>query len=286
MADLEEKPTEKKSPAQKSSAPFYRMEFTQITDSGRAWIQIAQIDDEAYEVKTEQGPHNDAISNEFRVNTASVVSLRNKMAEIGVFGWEEEYKDAPLVPNLSWALTIVFQKDVFTQTSRGGSDVPLGFDKFIHLLEQAGMPKPSKGTRPEANPAAGPAGFVFPFDISALGGNMPFNPMGGNPGGSNPTENANNPSTTDNQDNSGETSNNSGVPFDFGAAMNSPIFNEEIIHQIEAALQQMRDHPEMFQSEMRREFNMLTPDQQEQMLGFLSQTGIGDRQWWENFLCG
>lgn len=286
MADNDKKPIEDASP-QKSQVPFYSLDFTQITDDGRAWISITYITNEMFEVKTEQGPHSDAITNEFRVNTASVASLRDNLAQIGVFGWNDTYDDAPLVPNLTWNLTIVFKKDVFSQTSRGGSDVPRGFDKLIHLLRQAGMPKPSNGLKPQARPQPG---FAFPIDMSSMfGGGMPpssgVNPVSFGTDGAGSQSSSGN-SSQGNGESRGQNGANPHMPFDFSSMGSSPMFNEEMIHQMEAALQQMREHPEMFQNEMRREFNMLTPDQQEQMLSFLSQTGIGDRTWWENFLRG
>lgn len=311
--------------SERPSAPFYQLEFTRITDGGRAWIQIEQVDDEAFEVKTEQGPHTDVITNDFRVNTASVVSLRDRLAQIGVFGWDDVYGDAPLVPNLTWNLTIVFQKGVFTQSSRGGSDVPVGFDDLVDLLEQAGMPKPSRGTRPESAPSAG---FSFPIDMTQLfGGGSPMGfgfPMGGAPSNGNGTAGANSSSTSgasgdidendipkSPSDIKGDAASESdgtkdgandasaqtggsqnpyasgqGPMFGFGNMQGMPMLNDQMIHQMESAIQQLREHPEMFQNEMRREFNMLGPDQQEQMLDFLSQMGMGDRGWWENFLRG
>ncbi len=72
-------------------------------------------------------------------------ALRDALQGIGVFGWDDSYGDLPGAPMRRWTLSIVFKEGVFTVTSKGGSDVPVGFESMLDELYHLDFPRPDSG---------------------------------------------------------------------------------------------------------------------------------------------
>lgn len=180
-----------------------------------------------------------------------VQQLQDDLVKAGVYLWDPSYNDAEGAAPSRWNLTIVLQKDVFTQTSRGGSDYPEGFADMIEAFHRIGLPDSSR-TRTQQSQST------------------PFNPMGAgfDPSSFNP---------------------NNFNPNDMFAAMQSMLQSgapQQAMQQMQEAMNQLRDNPQAFQERLRSEFRSLSPEQQNELLNMLGSTGMVSREWWENFFRG
>ena len=125
-------------------APFQKLIFT-LTDrvNGRILFRMEQQDDDSYEMHVEKGPATQLVADFTRtVPRKTAEALRDALAELGVFGWDDEYPDELAPGSKQWRLKIVFQEGVYTQESTGGSSVPEGFDGLLEELYQLDVPRP------------------------------------------------------------------------------------------------------------------------------------------------
>lgn len=192
-------------------------------------------------------------SDDLTLTFEQVQQLQNNLVKAGVYLWDESYGDAQDVAPSRWNLTIVLKKDVFTQTSRGGSAYPDGFSQMIEAFHAIGLPQSSRAQSQQQT-----AGF------------NPFNPMGA---GFDPSNfNANNFN-----------------PNDMFSAMQSMLQSgapQQAMQQLQEAMNQLRDNPQAFQERLRSEFKSLSTEQQNELLNMLGSTGMVSREWWENFFRG
>lgn len=134
-----------------SRPPFEVFNFT-MTDQaiGRRVFRM-QVEEgaETYNLHVESGTAtNPEVKFDRTVARAVAERLRDKLADIDAFNWEAEYGDAANPGTRRWSVGIVFQKDVFSVQSLGGSDVPPGFDDLLEALYQMDLPRPAEPERP------------------------------------------------------------------------------------------------------------------------------------------
>ena len=85
-----------------------------------------------YELHVERGSAANPSSQFTReAPVATAQGLKDALQEIGVFAWDESYPDLPGAPARRWTLSTVFKKDVFSVSSKGGSDVPVIADAML-----------------------------------------------------------------------------------------------------------------------------------------------------------
>ena len=131
-------------------APFQKLIFT-LNDrvNGRILFRMEQTDDGSYEMHVEKGPSTQLVTDFTRtVPLKTAEALRDALAGLGVFGWDEEYPDDLAPGTKQWRLKIVFQEGVYTQESAGGSNVPEGFDGLLEELYQLDVPRPGADDAP------------------------------------------------------------------------------------------------------------------------------------------
>ncbi|MBQ9021993.1 MAG: hypothetical protein IJ113_08310 [Eggerthellaceae bacterium] len=153
-------------------APFEQLIFN-LNDrvNGRVLFQMAVADDDNYDLHVEKGPATQPSVDFTRtVPRKTAEALRDAMANLGVFGWDEEYPDDEAGGSRRWTLRIVFQEGVYTQQCSGGSKVPDNFDALLEEFYQLDLPRPGADDAPGiAMPAGMPAGMPMGFpDMSAL----------------------------------------------------------------------------------------------------------------------
>ena len=144
--------------------PFHSFTFS-LSDRaiGRRLLRLsyrAETDD--YELHVESG--SQAVPETEFTRSASRTQaeiLRDTLAALDAFSWEGEYDDSTAPGTRRWNVGIVFEKDVFSVQSFGGSTVPAGFDELLEALYQLDMPRPERAQTPAAaNPFAGMAGMA------------------------------------------------------------------------------------------------------------------------------
>lgn len=149
-------------------APFQKLVFT-CTDraNGRVLFSMKQLDVDSYELHAEKGPASQLIADFTRtVPRKTAESLRDALAEAGVFGWDETYPDNLAPGSRRWNLRIVFEEGVFTQEASGGSSVPDGFDALLEALYQLDLPRPGADDAPGITAPA--ASFPGMPDLGSL----------------------------------------------------------------------------------------------------------------------
>lgn len=151
-------------------APFQNLVFT-LNDraNGRVLFQMTQLDEANFELHVEKGPAGQLSTNFTRtVPLKTAEALRDALAELGVFGWDEEYPDTLVPGSKQWRLKIVFQEGVFTQESAGGSNVPEGFDGLLEELYQLDLPRPGADDAPGITASPAMPGFPGMPDLGAF----------------------------------------------------------------------------------------------------------------------
>lgn len=141
MADLQiEKP------------PFASFVFTLVEDKRpRAALRLSASEQGMYELHVEKGSASNPISQFTRLVPLDVAQrLKDRLQDIGVFAWEESYGDAAAPGKRRWSVTTVFKEGVFSVASRGGSDVPSGFDLMLEELYRLDFPRPNEPKAPSA----------------------------------------------------------------------------------------------------------------------------------------
>ncbi len=131
--------------------PFHSFTFTLIADKRpRTAFRMVAQGDGMYELHVEKGSASNPTLQFTRTVPVDVAErLRDTLQEIGVFGWEESYGDASAPGSRRWSVTTVFKQDVFTVSSKGGSDAPAGFDAMLEELYRLDFPRPEEaGAKP------------------------------------------------------------------------------------------------------------------------------------------
>lgn len=150
------------------TAPFHSFSFTLIEGrQPRALFRMRAADEGLYELHVEKGSAANPISKFTRTVPVEVaVRLRDSLQEIGVFSWEESYGDAASPGSRRWNVSTVFKEGVFSVASKGGSDVPAGFDQMLEELYKLDFPRPGGKA---AGAAAGNAGAAGSSGIGSPG---------------------------------------------------------------------------------------------------------------------
>ena len=207
--------------------PFHSFSFTLIADrKPRTAFRMKASGDGFYELHVEKGSASNPTSQFTREVPLEVAQrLKDALQDIGVFGWEESYGDTAAPGSRRWSVNTVFKEGVFAVASKGGSDVPAGFDGMLEELYQLDFPRPDAG-RPVATPSGVPG-------MSALSSAALRDMMG-----------------------AGELS-------------------EMMSH--------LQQNPQALQQRMKEEYRHMSPEEQRHLIDMLSQSGMGDRAFWEDF---
>lgn len=205
--------------------PFHSFTFTLIENKRpRTSLRLTAAEDGLYDLHVQKGSAANPSSQFTRKVPLEVVErLRDSLQLIGVFNWEGSYGDSSAPGARRWTLNTVFKEGVFSVESKGGSDVPPGFDDMLEELYRLDFPRP-------VEPSAG-AAPVIPTSIGDLAA---FASKEGLPG-------------------LGDLS-----------SLN----------------------PAELQQRMKDEFRHMSPDEQNQLIDMLVQTGMGTRDYWERFFRG
>lgn len=229
--------------------PFFSFSFT-MTDKaiGRRVLRMVYLpptDD--YELTVEAGPAADP-QEKFtrRMSRTRAESLRDTLRDIDAFNWDAEYGDTTAPGTRRWNVNIVFEENVYSVQSLGGSDVPTGFDTLLEALYQLDMPRPHTTGNPYAAGtgtsmgATGIPGMPGMPDMSALFGSLDA----------------------------------AGAP------------DAHALQEMQQAWAQMQQNPAAFTQQMREEFRRLPADQQNMLIDMMASSGMGTREWWEQFFRG
>lgn len=119
-----------------------------------------------YTMQYEIGPADHAQSDTVTLSLDQAVALQQAFVDAGVFTWDATYGDDPSVPAAKWSLNIVLQEGVFTQSARGGSNYPAGFDRMMQAFYAVGLPNAERRQPQQTPPAMGG------FDPSSMFGAM------------------------------------------------------------------------------------------------------------------
>ena len=142
--------------------PFRSFAFTLIEDRRpRAAIRLSATYDDfgvgtgMYELHVEKGSAANPSSQFTRMVPLEIAQrLKDSLQEIGVFSWSEEYGNVEGGASRRWTLNTVFKEGVFSVASKGGSEVPTGFDSMLEELYRLDFPRPAGSTRANAGPGA------------------------------------------------------------------------------------------------------------------------------------
>ena len=205
--------------------PFHSFAFTLIENRApRRSLRLVAAEDDLFELRVQKGSATNPSSQFTRKVPLDVVErLRDSLQSIGVFNWEESYGDTSAPGARRWTVSTVFKEGVFSVESKGGSDVPPGFEDLLEELYHLDFPRPA-----EPSASAAP---VLPTSIGDLAA---FASKEGLPG--------------------------------IGDLANLD--------------------PASLQQRMKDEFRRMTPDEQNQLIDMLVQTGMGTRDYWERFFRG
>ena len=135
--------------------PFHSFAFTLIDNKRpRAMLRLSASDEGFYELHVEKGSASRPASQFTRqVPVETAQRLKDALQSLGVFGWDEEYGDSRAPGSRRWRVSTIFKEGVFSVSSRGGSDVPVGFDDMLEELYRLDFPRPDQ-------PKAAPSGIV------------------------------------------------------------------------------------------------------------------------------
>ena len=131
---------------EENTLPFHSFAFTLIEDRApRTSFRMVAAEDGLYELHVQRGSAANPTSQFTRhLPREAAVRLRDALQSIGVFGWEESYGDSSAPGSRRWTMGIVFEEGVFSIESKGGSDVPAGFDDLLEELYRLDFPRPAK----------------------------------------------------------------------------------------------------------------------------------------------
>ena len=128
-----------------SKPPFHSFAFTLIENRApRRSLRLVAADDGLFELHVQKGSATNPSSQFTRKVPLEVADkLRESLQSIGVFNWEESYGDASAPGSRRWTVSTVFEEGVFAVESKGGSDVPPGFDEMLEELYHLDFPRPA-----------------------------------------------------------------------------------------------------------------------------------------------
>lgn len=249
-----------------NSLPFQSFSFTLVEGKQpRCAFRMRATGDGTYEMHAEKGSAANPIKQFTRnVPCETAVRLRDALQDIGVFGWDESYGNDPARGVRRWTISTVFKEDVFSVTSRGGSEVPPGFDQLLEELYRLDFPRPQS-----RQPNTAPSGIGSAMNSMGLGGL-------GSIGGMNVGD-------------LGAYSSTGSMPANFPSLSDltggegAPGLDEG---EIAGLISEIQRNPQALQDRMKEEFRHLPPDEQNRMLDALASTGMASRAWWERFLRG
>ena len=124
--------------------PFQSFRFSLIEGRlPRREIRVSAGEKGMYELHISKGSAtNPTMKIDRQIPLESACALRDALQDIGVFGWDDSYGDAVGVPMRRWTLSVVFKEGVFAVSSKGGSDVPVGFETMLDELYHLDFPRP------------------------------------------------------------------------------------------------------------------------------------------------
>ena len=240
--------------------PFHSFAFTLIENKRpRQSLRLMAAEDDLYELKVQKGSAANPSSQFTRKIPLEVVErFRDALQGIGVFNWEESYGDATAPGTRRWTVSTVFQEGVFSVESKGGSDVPQGFDELLEELYRLDFPRPAGGQPAEGQSAEGRAAGLGMRP--GLGG-MSIGDLGAY-----------------------ASAGQAGVDF----SQMADIFKDSGLPGMDAGdmqrlLADAQNNPQLMQQRMKEEFRHLSPEEQSRMLDALAATGLATREWWERF---
>ena len=143
-----------------ANAPFHSFTFTLVADKRpRTAFRMKALEGGMYELHVEKGSASNPTSQFTREVPVDVAQrLKDALQDIGVFAWDELYGDTAAPGSRRWSVSTVFKEGVFSVASKGGSDVPPGFDDMLEELYRLDFPRPEgagKGTGAAAGPGPG-----------------------------------------------------------------------------------------------------------------------------------
>lgn len=266
--------------ADETKPPFHSITFTMMENKRpQTTFRLANCDDGMYSLTVRKGPTANPISKvERKVPYETAVRLRDALQTIGVFGWDERYGDTHAPGALRWTLRTVFQEEVFSIESKGGSDVPQGFDQMLEELYRLDFPRPSTEGSPISQDGALARGISSGSGLSGARLDEGFRSAGsiagaGGVGGMSVGDWSAYASTGAGGVDFSQLADllkNGGLPNLGGSSLGD-------------MLDEAQRNPQIIQQRMKEEFNHLPPDEQNQMLDALAATGLASRAWWERF---
>lgn len=258
-----------------TALPFHSFTFTLIADrKPRAAFRMTAREGGMFELHVERGSASNPTSQFTREVPLEVAQrLKDALQELGVFGWDESYGDAKAPGSQRWSVNTVFKEGVFSVASKGGSDVPAGFDGLLEELYRLDFPRPDAV---RSGAAASQRGVGLGTALNSMGslgmggiGGMSLGDMGAygaaGKGGV------------------------GGVDFSqlgelLGGAGEVPGMGD--LGDFQQMFAEMQRNPQAMQQRMKDEFRHMSPDEQNRMLDALASTGMASRAWWERFLRG
>ena len=130
--------------------PFHSFAFTLIENKRpRASLRMAAAGGDMYDLRVQKGSATNPTSQFTRQVPLEVAErLRDTLQSIGAFGWDESYGDTTAPGSRRWTMSVVFEEGVFSIESKGGSDVPAGFDDLLEELYRMDFPRPQAPAAP------------------------------------------------------------------------------------------------------------------------------------------
>ena len=257
------------------SLPFHSFSFTLVEGKRpRAAFRMRAADGGLYELHVEKGSAANPVSQFTRSVPLEVAErLRDALQAAGVFDWEGSYGNDPSREMRRWTMSLVFKEDVFAITSKGGSDVPAGFDQVLDELYKLDFPRPAAQASQQGASASGPGHMSMGSALGALGSMGFSGSFGGLSAGDLGAY--------------GSVGENRGVDFsqmaDLLQSGEMPGLDPSAMNEL---LSEAQRNPQAIQQRMRDEFRHMSPDEQNRMLDALASTGMASREWWRRFLSG
>lgn len=257
------------------SLPFHSFSFTLIEGKRpRAAFRMHAADDGMYELHVEKGSAANPVSQFTRSVPLEVAErLRDALQAAGAFGWEESYGNDPSREARRWTMNLVFKEGVFAVSSKGGNDVPAGFDQVLDELYKLDFPRPAAQAGKAGPAVSGSGGLGIGSALGALGSAGFSGSIGGLSAGDLGAY--------------GSVGGNRGVDFsqmaDLLRSSGMPGLDPSAMSEL---LSEAQRNPQAIQQRMRDEFQHMSPEEQNRMLDALASSGLASRAWWERFLRG
>lgn len=201
------------------------------------------------------------------------VALRfcSTLQDLGVFNWEEEYGDSSEPGARRWSMTLVFQKDVFSLSSKGGSDMPARFDEFLEELYSLDFPRPAAPQQQSGKGIGSEVGAV----MGSLGVNSIGSMSSGDLGAYAATKGA-----------AGDHSYLKGM---FGAQgipdeLKDIDFGSIDMAEMQQQFLEAQRNPEAFQAQMKDAYRHMPLEKKNKLLDMLTRLSGQTREWWKRLL--